>query len=490
MRADAGARVRLTSRKLASMLSGYAGRILALDELFSEIAAESDGNLASQPYAENPAYVIYTSGSAGKPKGVLIRHAALHNVLLSIQKAPGLSSGDQLLAVTTLTFDIDTLEMCAPLISGAKLLILSRDAAADGERLIRELNNGITVLQATPATYRLLLEAGWRGTVGLKALCGGEALPPDLAKNVAERCQLWNLYGPTEATIWSILTKIGTVEGWVPIGHPLDNTTVYVLDCEMNPVPLGVTGEMYLGGEGLARGYWTRPGLTAERFIPDPFGAKPGARMYRTGDLVRRLANGDIEYLGRIDDQVKIRGYRIEPGEVEAAPLESGLAAEAAVVAREDRQGEKCLVAFVVPKQESVVVGDLRSAIKGKLPEYMLPAAIVFLPKLPRTGSGKINRKALPAIDKKDMVAEREYVAPRTPAEVAVAAVWARILGREQVGAEDDFFRLGGHSLLPTRVISQIRSELGGEIQPRTIFDRRTLAGVTGSAEPKTNTDA
>jgi len=485
MLADSGAPVLLTSRKLASMLSGYAGRILALDELFSEIAAESDGNLALQPYAENPAYVIYTSGSAGKPKGVLIRHAALHNVLLSIQKAPGLSSGDQLLAVTTLSFDIATLEMFAPLISGAKLLILSRDAAADGERLIRELNNGITVLQATPATYRLLLEAGWRGTVGLKALCGGEALPPDLAKNVAERCQLWNLYGPTEATIWSILTKIGAVEGWVPIGHPLDNTTVYVLDCEMNPVPLGVTGEMYLGGEGLARGYWTRPGLTAERFIPDPFGAKPGARMYRTGDLVRRLANGDIEYLGRIDDQVKIRGYRIEPGEVEAALLESGLAAEAAVVAREDRQGEKCLVAFVVPKQESVVVADLRSAIKGKLPEYMLPAAIVFLPKLPRTGSGKINRKALPAIDKQDMVPEREYVAPRTPAEVAVAAVWARILGREQVGAEDDFFKLGGHSLLATRVISQIRSELGVEIELRTIFERRTLAGFAEAVNSK-----
>ncbi|MFP5285192.1 MAG: amino acid adenylation domain-containing protein, partial [Thermoanaerobaculia bacterium] len=407
---------------------------------------------------DNLAYILFTSGSTGRPKGVQIPHRALVNFLLSMSREPGLEASDVLLAVTTLSFDIAGLELLLPLIVGARVEIATREEASDAELLKKRLG-GVTVLQATPATWRMLLDAGWDGG-DLKALCGGEALPSDLAAKLLPRVgSLWNMYGPTETTIWSATRRV--VGEDVAVGGAIANTRLYVLDRRLEPVPVGVPGELCIGGEGLARGYLDAPDLTAERFVPDPFA---GGRMYRTGDLVRWRPDGNLEFLGRIDFQVKVRGFRIELGEIEAALAAHPSVRQAVAGLRGDR-----LVAWVVAEE-----ADLREHLKGRLPEYMIPSAFVRLDAFPLTPSGKVDRKALPEPELAS--GERGYVAPRGPVEEVIAGIWCELLGVPRVSSDDSFFALGGHSLLATQLVSRLRRAFGVELPVRQLFEMPVLS--------------
>ena len=365
MVADSNAPVLLTQRRDAGRLSGSGRQVIYLDEANGELPAEFGENPEGGARPENLAYVIYTSGSTGKPKGVQIEHSAIANFLHSMRQILGMTAGDSLMAVTTLSFDIAALELFLPLTVGARLVVVGRDVATDGARLIERLTqDNITFFQATPATWRLLLEAGWKGTPSLTMLCGGEALPRDLADRLLPRgACLWNLYGPTETTIWSAAARVEAVTGPVPIGRPIANTQIYVLDAHMQPVPIGVTGELYIGGEGLARGYLGRGELTTERFLPNPFHDRPGARVYRTGDQARWRNDGTIELLGRLDGQVKIRGHRIEIGEIEAVLRSHPTVREAVVLAREEAPGDKRLAAYIVNAESGVSSPRWRSTL-------------------------------------------------------------------------------------------------------------------------------
>jgi amino acid adenylation domain-containing protein len=416
-----------------------------------------------------PVYVIYTSGSTGKPKGVQIPHSAVVNFLTSITRTPGLSDRDTLLAVTTLSFDIAVLELWLPLSLGAKVILASREDAADGDRLLALVRkSGVTVMQATPATWRLLLASGLAAGDLDKVLVGGEALPPDLAEELVSRARsVWNMYGPTETTVWSTCSALRAPVGRVLIGRPLANTRVYVLDERGEPCPLGVPGELFIGGDGVALGYLNRPELTAERFLPDPF--VPGGRMYKTGDLVRLLADGNLEYLRRNDNQVKLRGYRIELGEVEAMLQKHDAVRQAVAVVREDH-GDARLVAYVQKEEgRDATDSELRTHLRGFLPDYMVPQLFVELAELPLTPNGKIDRKALPSPlgidDGRD-----DHVEPRTDQEVLVADIWKDVLSAKRVSVHDNFFSIGGHSLLSIKVIARIERTTGVRLNPRVLL--------------------
>ena len=491
---DSRAPVLLTQERLLARLPASGARAVVVDRDAADIAAESADALDPADIVVAPhnlAYVIYTSGSTGKPKGVQIPHAAVVNFLSSMSKQPGLTSADTLLAVTTLSFDIAGLELYLPLVVGARLVLASRETAQAGEQLAELMTRcGVTAMQATPATWRLLLAAGWTGDRGLKILCGGEALPRDLANQLLGACgSLWNVYGPTEATIWSTLDRV-TPAGPITIGRPLDNTGLYLLSSRLNPVPVGVPGELLIGGDGLARGYRGRPDLTAEKFIPHPFAGlrgEPGARLYRTGDLARHLPDGRVEFLGRIDHQVKVRGFRIELGEIEAALGLHPAVAQTVVVAREDTPGNKKLAAYLVLAANAAgaavtqppSVTDLRAFLKEKLPEYMIPALYTFLPALPLTPNGKVDRRALPAPDKSAAV--REYVAPRDEKERFFCELWQELLGLPRIGISDDFFELGGDSLLVIRVVTKANKAALG-ITTKQAFQHRTVAELAAVA--------
>ncbi|HWM94188.1 MAG TPA: amino acid adenylation domain-containing protein [Thermoanaerobaculia bacterium] len=482
---SSGLPVLVTQEKLVASLPESAASVVALDRAWPEIAAEEASALEGGAGPDNVAYVVYTSGSTGQPKGVQIPHSAVVNFLRSMSKKPGLGSGDTLFAVTTLSFDIAGLELYLPLVNGGKVALVSREVAQAGEELAAAISRaGTTVMQATPATWRLLLGAGWEGNPCLKVLCGGEALPRDLADQILERAgELWNVYGPTEATIWSTLLQVEK-SSRIAIGRPIDNTQVYLLTRQLQPVPVGVPGELHIGGAGLSRGYRARPDLTAERFIPNPFAEEPGARVYKTGDLARWLPDGTLEFLGRIDHQVKVRGYRIELGEIEAALGQHPGLSQAVAIVREDSPGSKRIVAYMVPAQEAPQVSDLRAFLKEKLPEYMIPALFVPLEALPLTPNGKVDRRALPAPDKSLLASAREYVAPRDEKEETLAAIWAEVLGLEKVGALDDFFELGGDSLLAIKVVSKANKANVG-ITTKQLFQHRTLgelAAVAGTS--------
>jgi amino acid adenylation domain-containing protein len=481
MLADSAVPLLVTQQRLRPELPAHQSRVLCLDTDWPRIAHESSDNPTPVGNSEHLAYVIYTSGSTGKPKGVQIPHRAVVNFLSSMKSKPGIDASDVLVAVTTLSFDIAGLELYLPLAVGARVVIASREMASDGHALTDAIErSAATLMQATPATWQLLLAAGWVGRPHLKVLCGGEALPLDLAQKLLSRCgQLWNLYGPTETTIWSTLTEVTATEQKISIGRPIANTEIYILDEQQQPVPVGVPGELCIGGAGLARGYLNRSELTAEKFIPHPFSSEPGARLYRTGDLARYWPDGRIEHLGRLDFQVKLRGFRIELGEIEAVLRQHDAVAEAAVVVREDQPGDKRLVAYVVGHGEREAdFGELRNYLRSKLPDYMIPSSFVRLEAFPLTPNAKVDRRALPAPEGEQMESSDRYIAPRTPVEEVLVGIWSEVLGRNQVGINDNFFDLGGHSLLATRVTSRIREALHVDLSLRRMFEHPTVAGL------------
>jgi amino acid adenylation domain-containing protein len=476
---DSGAPVLVTQQHLLSQLPDPAAKVVCLDADAAVLARQSQAVPVSGATPDHLAYVIYTSGSTGKPKGVQIPHRAAVNFLWSMRRQPGLTAEDTWLAVTTLSFDIAALELFLPLIVGARGIVAGRDLAANGAALAETLASaGVTVMQATPITWRLLLAAGWQGRPGLMILCGGEALPLDLAQQLLPRgASLWNLYGPTETTIWSTVCKIEPGDEIVTIGRPIANTQIYLLDPQLQPVPVGVPGELYIGGDGLARGYLNRPELTAERFIPHPFSSEPGARLYRTGDLARYRPGGSIEHLGRLDFQVKLRGFRIELGEIEAVLAQHLAVRQAVVVAREDVPGDKRLVAYAVLREkQTAAVVDLQDHVTKQLPTYMVPVAFVLLEAIPLTPNGKVDRRALPAPGYTRPQLDETFAAPGTQTEETVAGIWSRVLGIEQIGIHDDFFALGGDSLRAMQVISHLRRTLQIHLPLARFFKARTVA--------------
>ncbi|MCG6136134.1 MAG: amino acid adenylation domain-containing protein [Nostoc sp. LLA-1] len=482
---DTQASVLLTQTSLLEVIPPHKAQVVCVDTDWHLIEQQSQENLFFQLTPDNLAYTIYTSGSTGKPKGVQIAHIALSNFLLAMQQNPGITTEDTLLAVTTYSFDIAALELFLPIIVGGRLVITSPEVASDGTQLSATLTDSqATVMQATPATWQLLLAADWHGNQQLKILCGGEALPGYLAYQLQQRCHsLWNMYGPTETTIWSAASLVKTVDNTVPISQPIANTQLYILDQYHQLVPVGVAGELCIGGEGLARGYFHRPDLTAEKFIPNPFSNKAATRLYKTGDLARYLPNGEIEYIGRIDNQVKIRGFRIELGEIEALITQYPVVRETVVVVRSDLADSQTLVAYVVPQQEQkLTISELRSFLESKLPNYMVPAAVVTLEALPLTPNGKIDRKALPAPELIQL-SSSNYVPPTTPIENLLVGIWAEILKLDRIGIHDNFFELGGHSLIATRVISQIRQVFSRELPLRCLFEKPTIAGLATEIE-------
>lgn len=521
---DANAQLLLTSSSLLAQLeqivpTGQACHLICLDKLPESVEAKhnvSDWTRIAQEEASPPptevkpthlAYCIYTSGSTGKPKGVEIEHRTVVNFLTTMRQAPGLTAQDVLLAITTISFDIAGLELYLPLTVGAKIILTTRTIAASGHLLAQLIDEvGTTVMQATPATWQLLLAAGWQGRPTLKMLCGGEALSQALASQLLTKgAALWNLYGPTETTIWSTVyqvpprrqepsqTTINSTAGRgrdtaESIGRPIANTQIYILNSNGQPVPIGVPGDLYIGGAGLARGYRHRPSLTAERFIENPFGK---GRLYKTGDVARYLPDGNIDFLGRSDHQVKIRGFRIELGEIEAVLIRHPLVREVVVVARQDDADpeDKRLVAYLVlaprlPEQTQgspSVETTLRAYLAEQLPDYMIPAHFVVLPAMPLTPNGKINRLTLPAPTMQRPSLATQLVTPQTRIEQLIAKSWQETLRVELVGIHDNFFELGGNSLLLTQAYAKLlnEDEMGGQgaadISTTTLLEYPTI---------------
>ncbi|WP_433257647.1 non-ribosomal peptide synthetase [Streptosporangium sp. CA-135522] len=419
------------------------------------------------------AYVIHTSGSTGRPKGVQVSHRAFANFLHAMRLRPGIAADDSLVAVTTLSFDISGLELYLPLTVGARVTIADRATAADPAALSALLDaTGATMLQATPVTWRMLVTSGWAGRPELTALAGGEALPPELAAELRPRVRaLWNMYGPTETTIWSTCGVVGS--GPMTVGLPIANTCVHVLDDELRPLAIGLTGEVYIGGSGLARGYAGRPGLSAERFVPDPF---CGGRMYRTGDLARLDPHGRLRIVGRSDGQVKIRGFRIELGEVESVLARHPAVRAAVVTTAAEPSGGLRLDAHVLPAPGALATaGELRSYLRQRLPEPMVPARIGIVGALPLTANGKIDRAALPEVG---VEVGGGHVPAGTGLEHALAGIWREVLGMEAVGVTDNFFDLGGHSVLLVQMSSLVAERLSMEITPLTILEHPTVASL------------
>ncbi|MET0795355.1 MAG: amino acid adenylation domain-containing protein [Polyangiaceae bacterium] len=478
MMANSGIALLLTQSRLRERLSTPPHlQRLELDQL--DMREGVDSNLEPGISPENLAYVIYTSGSTGRPKGVMVRHGALSHFLLSMQQHPGLTEQDALLAVTSLSFDIAALELFLPLISGARVVLATRDQARDGRALSSLVaEEGITVLQATPATWRLLNLANLTtassdsAPAPLKALCGGEALPLDLAESLARAgIELWNMYGPTETTIWSSANR---VERAPSIAGPISDTRLLVLDSELNQVPIGVPGELYIGGIGLARGYSQQAGLTAQRFVADPFDRTGAGRLYRTGDWVRFRDDARLEYLNRVDQQVKIRGFRIELGEIESQLLALPGVREAVAVVRQPGAGAR-LFAFVTARPATALDSAiLRERLSVALPEYMVPT-IVVLEALPLTPNGKVDRKALPEPEQASAL-EREP--PRGTLETTLARIWSALLGVSTIGRNDSFFELGGHSLSALQLTARLRAELGVDLPLRRVFEQPRLSAM------------
>ena len=434
-------------------------------------------------------YILYTSGSTGNPKGVQITHKNLANFLYSMQNAPGITADDKLLAVTTISFDIAGLELFLPLLTGAEIVLANTAEAKDGRALLDIIKKEqVTVMQATPYTWRIMLEAGWDGSTPIKVICGGEALPQELAQRLLGRASsLWNVYGPTETTVWSTVKQLTAGDAVISIGRPINNTSIYILDKYGTPLLPGVAGEIYIGGDGVANGYLNRPELTAEKFIDNPFIKQTGSKMYRTGDLGKFMRNGEIECLGRIDAQVKIRGYRIETGEIEFQLAKEKNIKEAVVIARPDRLGVDKLVAFIVvneiPGDAASQALDWKDGLKNSLPDYMVPDNFIIIDEMPLTPNGKVDKKALAKHGEGLVDDSKKHIAPRTDIEKLLTDIWIEYLGVEKVSVDDNFFELGGHSLIAVQVMARIEKETGKRLPLATLFEASTVEKLARTLE-------
>jgi amino acid adenylation domain-containing protein len=504
--ADSGASLLLTQASLVSTLPTHRVPVVCLDPDWQGISGESDEGPSSRVTARHPMYVLYTSGSTGQPKGVSVEHRSVVNYLTWVNRVLIRRGAGYLPAVTSLTFDASLRQLFAPLLRGDEVWIPSDANASDPVALLGALASRRRVgLSCVPSLWMAMLAAIERGDGTLPngslttLLLGGEALTDELVRRsvkVLPELEIWNLYGPTEATVNATAARIWPGEV-VTIGQPIANTQTYVLDAHEEPVPVGVPGELYIGGNGVARGYLNRPDLTAERFVPNPFGERSGERLYRTGDRVRWLSAGVIEFLGRVDHQVKIRGYRIELGEVEASVAEHPGVAETVVIVREDDPGDKRLVAYVVPRRKETaasgpgvppspegIVPQVRGLLRQKLPEVMVPSVFVLLDRLPLTPNGKVDRRALPVPERPDAESRREgHVKPRNLVEESLARIWAEVLGADQLSIHDDFFELGGHSLLATQVMARVREAFQVDLPLRALFESPTVVGLAQAVE-------
>ena len=475
---DAAPKVLLTQERLRETVPQSGAEVIALDGDWSEIAQQPVSNLDGRTLGQHSrqlAYVIYTSGSTGEPKGVMVEHRSVCN-LFAAQAVFEVGTSSRILQFASISFDASVFEMVMALCRGASLHVVRPELVLTGEELVRVVSERqVTHLTLTPSVLATIPEQADLSSIQT-LITAGEALSRSQVERASVGRRLFNAYGPTEATVWASLHPCSVGEVDVPIGRPISNTQIYILDGERQPLPIGVVGEIYIGGAGVARGYLKRPELTAERFVKDPFQADHPARMYRTGDLGRWRADGTIEYLGRNDSQVKIRGYRIELGEIEAQLVLHALVSEAVVLAREDAPGEKRLVAYVIPQEKDATlsVEELRNQLKGALPEYMVPSAFVVLESLPLTANGKLDRRALPAPDQ-DSYARQEYEAPQGELEIALAGIWQELLRVERVGRQDNFFELGGHSLLAVQVVVRVADRFAVRISVRDLLSAPTL---------------
>lgn len=477
---DSGMPLLVTETSLHARFAEYDVKTLIWEDAQPAIVAGSTAPPEITLDNQNRAYVIYTSGSTGLPKGVQVPHKALSNFLWSMQDEPGLVADDVLVGVTTLSFDIHGLELWLPLITGAELVIVTPETSTDGVKLANLLNEvQADVLQATPATWKLLLDTGWQGRAGIKMLCGGEPLPRKLANQLLEKGgELWNMYGPTETTIWSSVEQVESGGEQITIGRPIANTQMYILNKQMKPVPVGTTGELYIGGDGVTIGYLNRDELTAEKFVPNPFGPN---RIYNTGDMARYAHDGNLICLGRADGQVKVRGFRIELGEIEAVLARHPEINDVVVIVREDKEDDKRIVAYYTSDgQPDVRV--LRDFVGLSVPYYMVPSSFMQMDEFPLTPNGKINRKALPKPEL-NLDMDEDKAMPETEAEIGVAQIWEEVLQIQNIGANDGFFDLGGHSLLAIRTLNRVRDHFGVEIALMDFFNAPTVADVAQQVE-------
>jgi amino acid adenylation domain-containing protein len=481
---DSGVRVLLTRSELAVSVESDGLAVVRLDEAADALASQPTDAPRSGVDPENLAYIVYTSGSTGRPKGVMVAHRHVVQLVCETEYVQ-FQPGDRIAQASNASFDALTFEVWGAFLNGATLVGIPRDVllspSAFRETLRRERIT--TVYQTTALLNQLSREQPDIFAPLREVLFGGQAVDADSVRRLiraGKPRRLLHMYGPTETTAWCSYEDVERVADdalTVPVGRGTGNQRIYLLDAALNPVPVGVAGEAYVGGDGVVRGYLDRPALTAERFVPDPFAAEPGTRMYRTGDRLRWTAEGKLEFVGRVDEQVKVRGFRIEPGEIEAALCSHEGVREARVIVREDEPGEQRLVAYTVGGAEA---GALREHLRRSLPEYMVPAAFVALDRVPLTPSGKLDVKALPA---PEYASEDRWVAPRTPVEEALAEIWARVLGVERVGVHDDFFELGGHSLLIMRLLAEIQGAFTLDLSIRTVFAMPTLEAMALEVE-------
>jgi amino acid adenylation domain-containing protein len=475
---DTQCEVVLTHSELRSVLPGRAMQVICLDTDWPIISRHDRGNLRNVATSKNLAYVMYTSGSTGKPKGVATEHSALNWLIWNLDIA-SINSTDVVAQASNPSFDAIVFEVWGALVNGATLVIVEKDTLLSGEELAAQIRDkGISVLYLTAALFTQVASREPKAFSTMRlVLCGGEAIDAKWAEKVLEAggpSILIHEYGPTETTVFSsfyLIEETGREAKSLPVGRILNNTKGYVVDDRFEPVPVGVIGELYIGGDGLARGYLNAPSQTAERFVPNPYGTKGGEQLYRTGDLVRYLPNGEIEFAGRKDHQVKVRGYRIELAEIEEALGQHAEIVEAVVVVDEDESGEKRLVSYLIPAADSTLsISDLRSFLKQKLPDYMIPSVFVMLEEIPLTPNGKVDRRALPRPNQARPELNQSYVAPRTPIEKTLVGIWQEVLEVEQVGINDNFFELGGHSLKATQLVSRVRDAFQIELPLRSMF--------------------
>jgi amino acid adenylation domain-containing protein len=478
---DAGCALVVVSREDADRLAGPGDELVVLEDVAAEIAAGPAPNPAERPPSDSLAYVAYTSGSTGKPKGVEIEHRALTNFLLAMKERPGLEESDVLMAVSAPSMDIVALEVYLPLITGAHLVVVDSEAARDGAALLREVRtHEPTVIQATPTTWEMLIGAGWEGGSVRCALAGAEPMSEGLREELAARVPVvWNLYGPTETTVWSTAKRVAPDADAVTIGTPIANTHTYVLNERLQPAPVGVFGELYIGGDGVARGYRARPELTEERFVPDPFGP-PGSRLYRTGDSVRYLPDGEMQIIGRLDHQIKLRGHRIEPGEIEATLLRRPEVREAVVILVSDKRGPH-LAAFLAGEGE-LDVRALRTYLAESLPAHMIPLSFTSLPRLPRTPVGKLDRRALLSVEPQRVFDGEAPEASASGVDERIARIWCETLEVPAAEPGDNFFDLGGHSLLAVMLVDDLAAE-GFECKVRDVLMYPTLGELSARLE-------